>query len=63
MKWLIAAVLTLTVMCIRIPIPSNHKRCMVAFVYGNGETVKLHLKFPKSRETGEEKWQVAITDT
>lgn len=58
------AILALVAVSIRIPIIANHKRCMVAFVYGNGETVKLHMKFPKSRETSvEEKWQVEITDT
>jgi hypothetical protein len=36
---------------IRIPLTAKHKRCMVVFAYGNGETVKLHMKFPKSSET------------
>lgn len=51
MRWLIVVVLVLTALSIRIPIVPNQKRCMVAFVYGNGETVKLHMKFPKSRNT------------
>lgn len=64
MRWLIVVVLVLTALSIRIPIVPNQKRCMVAFVYGNGETVKLHMKFPKSRNTEyEENWHIAITDT